>query len=137
MVGIVNGTAEWVFERRLCGQDDVLVVVISAQGKHLEISEADLLDTVYTELSNNIKDLPDVLDSKLITEKRATFQCHPNVDENRPGILTNLSNLKLCGDYVYIEENSAPGLPSTLEGALRSGVKCAQYLSTPNNKSRD
>jgi len=137
MMGIVNGTAEWVFERKLSGHDDVLAVVISAQGKHLEMPEAALLDTVYTELSNNIENLPDLLDSKLITEKRATFQCHPNVDENRPGILTNLSNLKLCGDYVYIEENSAPGLPSTLEGALRSGVKCAQYLSTPNNKSRD
>jgi len=136
MVGIVNGTAEWVFERRLCGQDDVLAVVISAQGKHLEMSEATLLDTVYTEISNNIKDLPGLLDSKLITEKRATFQCHPNVDENRPGIHTNLSNLKLCGDYVYIEENNVPGLPSTLEGALRSGVKCAQYIITLEESSR-
>jgi len=137
MIGIVNGTAEWIFERKLSGHDDVLAVVISAQGKHLEMSEATLLKTVYNELSNNIKNLPDILDSKLITEKRATFQCHPNVDENRPAIRTNLSNLNICGDYVYIEENSSPGLPSTLEGALRSGVKCAQYLSTPKNKSRD
>ncbi|VAW61145.1 hypothetical protein MNBD_GAMMA08-274, partial [hydrothermal vent metagenome] len=54
---------------------------------------------------------------------------------NRPGIRTNLSNLNLCGDYVYIEEKNAPGLPSTLEGALRCGVKCAQYLITPNDKT--
>jgi len=128
MVGLVNGTAEWVFERSLSGHADILAVVISAQGPHLEMSEATLLETVYTELSNCINDLPELLTSKLITEKRATFQCHPNVDKHRPGIRTNLSNLNLCGDYVYIEEKNAPGLPSTLEGALRSGVKCAQLI---------
>ncbi len=138
MLGMVNGTSEWVFERGTSGNNDILAVVISAQGEHLKIPEASLVETVYNELSNNaknmgIKNLPELIDSKLITEKRATFQCHPNVDNNRPGIRTNLSNLNLCGDYVYIEENNAPGLPSTLEGALRSGVKCAQYLITPND----
>jgi len=142
MLGFVNGTSQWVFERSVSGYDDILAVVISAQGKHLKMPKANLVETVYNELSNNvknmdIKNLPELIDSKLITEKRATFQCHPNVDNNRPGIHTNLSNLKLCGDYVYIEENNLSGLPSTLEGALRSGVKCAQHLITQNNKSRN
>ncbi len=134
MLGIINGTAEWVFERSLSGADDILAVVISAPvntpGKRPCITETTLVETIYTELSNIINNLPELLDSKLITDKRATFQCHPNVDKYRPRIRTNLSNLKLCGDYVYIEENNAPGLPSTLEGALRSGVECAQLLIT-------
>lgn len=128
MLGLVNGLGEWVFERATSGHNDVLAVVISAQGEHLKLAEEKLVKTIYRELSNVIENLPELLNSKLIIEKRATFQCHPNVDKNRPGINTNLRNLKLCGDYVYIEENNQPGLPSTLEGALRSGVKCAQSI---------
>ncbi|MCW8935398.1 MAG: hypothetical protein OQK98_11795, partial [Gammaproteobacteria bacterium] len=105
-----------------------LAVVISAQGNHLKLSEETLTKTIYNEISNVIEGLPELINSKLIIEKHATFQCHPDVDKNRPGIDTNLKNLKICGDYVYIEENNQPGLPSTLEGALRSGVKCAQSI---------
>jgi len=132
MIGLVNGTSEWLFERSSSGHDDVLAAVISAPitttGAHLSMPEAELIQTVYTECSNVIKNLPALHSGKVITEKRATFQCHPNVDQHRPSIHTNLSNLKLCGDYVYIEKNNAPGLPSTLEGALRSGVECVHCL---------
>ncbi|MCW9048347.1 MAG: hydroxysqualene dehydroxylase HpnE [Gammaproteobacteria bacterium] len=126
MLGMLNGLSEWVFERATSGHNDILAVVISAQGNHLKLSQETLTNTIYNELSNVIKDLPELINSKLIIEKHAAFQCHPDVDKNRPGIDTNLKNLKICGDYVYIEENNQPGLPSTLEGALRSGVKCAQ-----------
>jgi len=128
MLGLINGLGEWVFERATSGHNDILAVVISAHGEHLNLTEENLIKTVYDELSNVIENLPELLDSKLIIEKKATIQCHPNVDKNRPGIDTDLRNLKLCGDYVYIEENNQPGLPSTLEGAVRSGVKCAQSI---------
>ncbi len=128
MTGIVNGTAEWVFERSISGHANVLAIVISASGSHTQLSHDDLVDVVANDLRSFIPDLPEIIDSQLISEKRATFQCHPDVDHFRPGIETPLSNLWLCGDYVYIEENNQPGLPSTLEGALRSGVKCAQAI---------
>ena len=128
MTGIINGLSEWVFERSLSGHSHLLAVVISAQGRHLQISQEQLLEQVSNELKQTLGPLPQLIDSKLIIEKRATFQCHPDVDQHRPGITTKLSNLNLCGDYVYIEENNQPGLPSTLEGALRSGVKCAQTV---------
>jgi len=128
MLGLINGLGEWVFERATSGHNDILAVVISAHGEHLNLTEENLIKTIYNELSRVIKNLPEILNSKLIIEKRATFQCHPDVDKNRPNINTNLKNLKLCGDYVYIEENNQPGLPSTLEGAVRSGVKCAQSI---------
>ncbi len=133
MTGIINGISNWVFERSLSGNDHLLAVVISAQGPHLEMPEENLVKTVYAELKHIINPLPELLKSKLIIEKRATFQCHPGVDNNRPGIDTGLSNLKLCGDYVYIEENNQPGLPSTLEGALCSGVKCAKSIVSKHN----
>lgn len=133
MIGLMNGLSEWVFERATSGHNDILAVVISAQGEHLKLAEDKLIKTVYDELSNVIENLPELLNSKFIIEKRATFQCHPNVDKYRPGINTSLRNLKLCGDYVYIEENNQPGLPSTLEGAVRSGVKCAQSILKDQN----
>lgn len=133
MIGMLNGLSEWVFERATSGHNEVLAVVISAQGEHLTMPQAELTQTVYNELQHTISELPELLDSKLIIEKHATIQCSPGVDKLRPGINTKLSNLKLCGDYVYIEENNRPGLPSTLEGALRSGVKCAQTIIQPPN----
>ncbi len=128
MLGLLNGTAEWVFERKASGHNNMLAVVISATGKHLDMPTVALVETIYAELANCVKNLPELHSSKVITEKRATLRCHPDVDKHRPSIRTNLSNLNLCGDYVYIEENNVPGLPSTLEGALRSGVECAQLL---------
>ncbi len=135
MLGIINGVSEWVFERATSGHENVLAVVISAQGDHLTMPQSVLTEQVYKELKRAIHNLPELMDSKMIIEKRATIQCHPGVDKLRPNIRTNLSNLNLCGDYVYIEENNHPGLPSTLEGALRSGVKCAQtIIQQPNPK---
>ncbi len=128
MIGMINSTAEWVFERATTGQDTILAVVISAQGEHLSISEEQLSDRILGELRRSVDNLPACIDHKLVIEKRATIQCHPGVDQYRPGIHTCLSNLRLSGDYVYIEENNQPGLPSTLEGAMRSGVKCAHTI---------
>ncbi|VAW62032.1 Phytoene desaturase, pro-zeta-carotene producing [hydrothermal vent metagenome] len=128
MTGMLNGLTEWVFERRVDGYADVLAAVFSARGEHSQLTAEQLTKQVLRELSCCIDHLPELLDSKLIIDKRAAFQCHPGVDQNRPGIRTPIKNLNLCGDYVYIEENNQPGLPSTLEGALRSGVKCAQII---------
>lgn len=128
MLGLLNGQAEWVFELSVSAHSHILAVVISAQGNATELSADELLKAVHKELTVCIANLPELLDSKLIIDKYASFQCHTNVDKNRPTIDTDLRNLKLCGDYVYIEENNRPGLPSTLEGAMRSGVKCAQLI---------
>jgi len=133
MIGLLNGLSEWVFERATSGHADILAVVISAQGEHLNIPQAELIERVHNELKRSIPGLPELIDSKLIIEKRATIQCSPGVDSIRPGTHTPLNNLTLCGDYVYIEENNRPGLPSTLEGALRSGVKCAQHIIQQTN----
>ncbi len=130
MIGLVGGLAEWVFERATTGHPDILAVVISASGDHLGMDRNRLCQKILEELRQLDSDLPELIDSKLIIEKSATIKCTPGVDEFRPAPETHLSNLKLCGDYVYIEEKPDPGLPSTLEGALRSGVKCATLINT-------
>lgn len=128
MMGVINATSEWLFDRTHCHQAGLIAVVISANGPHMDLDNAQLAQQVAGELSRLFPDWPEVESSWVIREKRATLRCVPGIDNNRPGIQTPIENLRLCGDYVYIEENNQPGLPSTLEAAMRSGVKCAQQL---------
>ncbi|MBX9849104.1 MAG: FAD-dependent oxidoreductase, partial [Rhodocyclaceae bacterium] len=60
------------------------------------------------------------LDSQVITEKRATFACTPNL--SRPTSRTPLPGLLLAGDYV------ASDYPATIESAVRSGIAAAQAV---------
>ena len=126
MLGIINASSEWLFDRQHCGQPGLIAVVISANGQHMELSTDDLATQVEDELSTLFPFWPKALSANIIREKRACLRCTPNLDKKRPYINTAIKNLALCGDYVYIEEKNAAGLPSTLEGSLRSGVKCAQ-----------
>lgn len=125
MTGLINATAEWLFDRQYCQQAGMIAAVISASGKHDVLDNETLAQTIAGELSQMFK-FPAPKSFQVIREKRATIRCTPGIDQQRPGIDTALSNLKLCGDYVHFDDISAAGLPSTLEGALRSGVKCAQ-----------
>ena len=128
MLGLLNATSEWLFDRRYCNQPGLISVVISADGPHMALDNTSLAETISRELSQLFPDWPEPQTCWVIREKRACFSCHPDVDEHRPGISTAIDNLSLCGDYVKIEHTSQAGLPSTLEASLRSGVECARTL---------
>ncbi len=117
MIGLGDGQAPWVFER-----DDLapgmIAIVVSADGPHLRQPPERLRDDYRALLARAIGPLPELLDWKLITERRATWNCVP--DLSRPDNATPLPGLFLAGDY------TAGDYPATLEGAVRSGVKCAQ-----------
>lgn len=119
MLGLGPGHAPWVFER-----DDLapgtVAIVVSAEGTHLARPH-DLLRDEYLELLRRaIGPLPELLDWKIIIEKRATYACVP--DMPRPANVTPLPGLYLAGDY------TAGDYPATLEGAVRSGVECARRI---------
>lgn len=126
MLGCINSTSEWLFDRRYCQQPGLIAVVISADGPHMLQSNDALVETIKTELSRLFPDWPEPTNAQVIREKRAGFSCQVNIDTLRPSIRTGVKNIKLCGDYVYIENKLRAGLPATLEGAVRCGVKCAQ-----------
>jgi squalene-associated FAD-dependent desaturase len=128
MLGCIHATSEWLFDRAYCNQPGLISVVISADGPHMSLSNDELINKIRSELAELFPDWPMPLTSQVIREKRAGFRCHIDVDKHRPGIRTAINSIKLCGDYVYIEDNLQPGLPATLEGAVRSGVKCAQLI---------
>jgi predicted NAD/FAD-dependent oxidoreductase len=121
MVGLVGMVAQWVFDRgQICGQDGLLAVVVSAEGKHEAWSQAELAHHVAAEVAQAFPALPAPIWHKVIAEKRATFACMPGLD--RPSNITADGTLWLAGDY------TAGDYPATLEGAARSGVAAARGI---------
>ena len=122
MIGLDGGYAQWVFDRRaLLGQGEtVFAAVISASGRHRELPADALAAAIHAEIQSVAGPLPPPLWHRVITEKRATFACRPNL--RRPGMESGLPGLLLCGDYV------ASDYPATLESAVRSGLACARAL---------
>lgn len=121
MLGLSGGHSQWVLDRgALCGDAGLLAVVISAEGPHMDITQEALAGLVAAELAKALPGLPPLLWHKVIAEKRATFTCRPHLQ--RPAQATPLPGLYLAGDYTEGD------YPATLEGAVRSGIKCAKNI---------
>ena len=121
MLALHGGITQWVLDRgQLLGQHGLMAVVISAEGHHRQLTQDALAATIMDELRTAMPSLGDPLWRKVVTEKRATFACKPALQ--RPPQQTTLANFHLAGDY------TAGDYPATLEGAVRSGVKCAQLV---------
>ncbi len=121
MIGLCGGVAQWLFDHGQMGRAAGLVcAVISAEGPHQALGHDELAQRVDGELRAALPGLPPPLWHKAIAEKRATFACTPGLE--RPDQSTPLANFFLAGDY------TAGDYPATLEGAVRSGVKCAKLI---------
>lgn len=115
MLGLGPGQAPWAFDRSDL-KPGLVAIVVSAEGPHLHQPEVERRDDFLAFLAEVLGPLPALLDSLTIVEKRATYNCSPNLSRppNRVG-----PGLYLAGDYT-----EGP-YPATLEGAVLSGVKCA------------
>lgn len=124
--------AQFIFDR---GQLDpahagLMAVVISQSADAIEKGNDALLAEVLLQIAADL-DQPALLNPEwhwVITDKRATFACEP--DLQRPANDTGIKGLFLAGDY------TAGDYPATLEGAVRSGLASArevlrQFRKTP------
>ena len=107
--------AQFVFDRgQLGGPEGLLAFVVSAShGAKVEL-EAKVCAQAAAQLG-----LHDLRPVQTIVEKRATFACLPGLLRPAQHVL---AGLLACGDYV-----EGP-YPSTLEGAVRSGLRAARSL---------
>lgn len=118
---LTDTLSQWVFDRGiLCDQPGLIAVVISAEGKHQNMTHEALALRVAQELHHAFPHLTKPLWHRVIAEKRATFSCSVNL--MRPSHLTPYPNLLMAGDYTYSD------YPSTIEGAVRSGINCARMI---------
>lgn len=128
MIGLLDTTSQWVFDRGLYGPEyaGLMAVVISGPGEHMALNNQALSARVVEELSQVFTDWPAPLhnaaDALIIREKRATFSCRTGINSVRPAATLPIHGAWLAGDY------TDTGYPATLEGAVRSGIQCAHAL---------
>ncbi len=121
MLGLTGTLSQWVFDRGiLCGQKGLMTVIISAEGKHQRMEHEVLATYIAQELQDAFPQLKLPLWHQVIAEKRATFTCRTNLP--RPANSTLYPNLFIAGDYTYAD------YPSTIEGAVRSGINAAKLI---------
>ena len=122
MIGLHGGIAQWLTDRRIAGQPGLIAVTISTSEAVARLDKQTLCETLHQEILQHFPDWPAPHRCQLIHERRATFDCRVGIQSQRPPYPTPVSGLYLAGDY------TANDYPATLEGAVRSGVQCADYL---------
>ena len=119
----MNGTlGHWLFDLAPMDKPGWVALVISGPGEHLRLDNAQLLAALRAEIAALWPSAAQYQEGFVIREKRATFSCRAGIDAQRPPARTALAGCWLAGDY------TATGYPSTLEGAVRSGVSCAEEV---------
>ena len=116
-IGLVGGTAEWVFAKR-----GHVSVTISAANRMVDQDAEAIAQAVWPDVRAAL-DLEGQMPAwRVVKERRATVAATAAQERLRPGARTDLANLVLAGDW------TATGLPGTIEGAIRSGRKAAEVL---------
>jgi len=105
-----GGLGQWVVDRG----NGLLACVQSGHGPWEALSDRSLCQALIHELG--LPERPSW--TKVIREKRATLSCRPGLP--RPGAGTGVPCLWRAGDYAWAD------YPSTLEGAVRSGLAAAR-----------
>jgi uncharacterized protein with NAD-binding domain and iron-sulfur cluster len=118
MIGVVNGTVEWIF-----AFPDRLSVTISGADRLLDVPRETLAQTLWQEVATVTGVAAPLPPWQIIKERRATFAALPQQDARRPPTETKWDNVALAGDW------TATGLPATIEGAIRSGNRAASCLN--------
>lgn len=125
VLGVVNGMTEWLF-----AYSDRYSVTISGADRLLDTPREELAKKIWGEiamLGNLASELPRW---QIVKEKRATFAATPAEAARRAPARTRHTNLVLAGDW------TATGLPSTIEGAIRSGKTAAHTLMCAESPAR-
>jgi squalene-associated FAD-dependent desaturase len=116
LLGLIGGTAEWLFLR-----DELVSLTVSAADALADEPSAAIAACLWADAARAL-DLPvePQPPGRIVKERRATFAQTPAALARRPGATTAWPNLFLAGDW------TATGLPATIEGAIRSGQRAAE-----------
>jgi hypothetical protein len=127
MLRLDDAPGQWVFDRSHApfeqappGTGGAIAVVISGGGPHDALDHVTLARDAEAQLRRLAPDLPAVVFSRVIAERRATYACTPAL--SRPSAGRVARGIYLAGDY------TDPEFPATLEAATRSGVAAARAL---------
>jgi squalene-associated FAD-dependent desaturase len=117
MLGVLKGTAEWIF-----AFEDRISVTISGADRFLPHTRDEIAKMIWRDVQS-VANVPAELPPwQVVRERRATFAATPSQNAKRPGVRTAWRNLALAGDWTNT------GLPATIEGAVRSGTRAADFV---------
>jgi squalene-associated FAD-dependent desaturase len=119
-LGLVGGTAEWLFLR-----GDVVSVTVSAADLLAEEPTDAVAALIWADVARALSLDGPTPPFRIVKERRATFRQTPDEEARRPGTRTAFGNLVLAGDW------TATGLPATVEGAVLSGARAAAAILAP------
>ncbi len=118
LVGVVGGTAQWIFAR-----GHVVSVTVSAADALAERSADDIAALIWTDVAIALDRRNEPMPPhRVVKEKRATFAQTPAMLGLRAPTQGHHANLLFAGDW------TDTGLPATIEGAVHSGQKAARHL---------
>lgn len=116
--GLIGGLAEWIFVR-----GDVVSVTLSCAERYGNYPVRDMAYYIWGDIAKVYGLDPEMVPPhRIFKEKFATFAATPEQNRRRPQAYIGWGNLALAGEW------TATGLPSTIEGAVRSGLKAAQVV---------
>ena len=118
-VGIIGGKAQWVFVK-----PGYVSVTISAANSMVEDSAASIAQAVWPDVRGALDLEGPMPPWRVVKERRATIAATAAQEQRRPEARTRFANLALAGDW------TATGLPATIEGAIRSGQRAADVLTS-------
>ncbi|MEM7171168.1 MAG: hydroxysqualene dehydroxylase HpnE [Pseudomonadota bacterium] len=119
-IGLIGGTADWLFLRR-----DLVSLTVSAADTLAEEPNDRILEKLWRDTAQCLGlDLEPTPKMRLIKEKRATFSQTPESLDGRPPAATRWRNLFLAGDW------TDTGYPATIESAIRSGNRAASLIAS-------
>ena len=121
---MVDTLPQWFFHRRRSDESEkgeAYSLVISAAERAIP-SECDILNVCLKDLERCGAELGGnrLIYSRIINNNKATVKISPDTADKRPGLMTDLENLYLAGDWVDT------GLPPTIESAVLSGLQAVE-----------
>jgi squalene-associated FAD-dependent desaturase len=117
MLGIFNGTAEWLFFF-----EDRISATISGADRFMQHTKDELARMIWRDVQRVAKVAAEMPPWQIVRERRATFAATPSQNAKRAGVRTAWRNLALAGDWTNT------GLPPTIESAVRSGTRAADFI---------
>ena len=124
---LVGCLGHWVFRKTWATPHDPYCQVLVSASDHLLTEDGESLvqkaaNELLTIFATGHKADTHLIRGRVVREKSATFRQTADLDQIRPGPQTVFPGLFLAGDH------TKTGWPSTMEGAVRSGLIAAKEL---------
>jgi squalene-associated FAD-dependent desaturase len=126
---LLDRPVQWMFNKTIDygldpERESYLGLVTSASREWLPVPSGEILGVVRREVEEAFPGAREarLVRSAVVKEAKATFSVAPGVEALRPACRSPIRNLWLAGDWTQT------GWPATMEGAVRSGYRCAEEI---------